>query len=38
MLMKSGYDAARLSRALNRVNLKKTFEPLDAFSTTDIQG
>lgn len=36
MLIKSGVDASKLSRALNRINLKKTFEPLDALSASDI--
>eukprot|EP01134_Creolimax_fragrantissima_P005042 CFRG5042T1 len=38
MMLQHGCDTSRLTRSLQQINLKKTFEPLDSLNVTDIQG
>jgi nuclear pore complex protein Nup93 len=33
-----GYDAEKLSRSLNSINIKTTFEPLEPIAETDIES
>ncbi len=38
LLAGKGYDAEKLSRTLNSINLKTTFEPLEPLAEADIEG
>jgi nuclear pore complex protein Nup93 len=38
LLANKGFDATRIARALQSIDLKSTFEPLDAIDDTDLDA